>query len=384
MQTIIGAFEDRQAAQSAVQRLVDAGFDRDDVHVQEGASTTGSTGSSTDTRGDFSPEEDRGFLASIGHFFSSLFGEDNPHPTGRSAVYSEAVRRGTSMVVVDANDEEQADRAAALLHELGAVDVDERAEQWRQSGWTGYSGYGDNQPLGAERSSWSGTGETTGTPSMTGTPGSTGMLSGTSDSAIRTETTGMNDRTDLGDRADLTGRADLTDRTGIDGQQKLDVVQEEIQVGKRAIDRGGVRVIQRVSETPVRELVFLREERAIVDRQAVDRPANQGDLTNFQDQTIEVREMSEEPVVAKTARVVEEVRVGKDVQEREQTVEDSVRRKDVDVERIEGQGRVEQERAFASDRTTTSDPIESRDPDGVSDVTRERKTLTTRKDKPTR
>jgi stress response protein YsnF len=56
-------------------------------------------------------------------------------------------------------------------------------------------------------------------------------------------------------------------------------------------------------------------------------------------------------VVAKTARVVEEVRVGKEVREREETIEDSVRRKDVDVERIAGQaGRVQdRERAVASD-----------------------------------
>jgi hypothetical protein len=87
-----------------------------------------------------------------------------------------------------------------------------------------------------------------------------------------------------------------------------------------------------------------------------------------------VRETTEEPVVAKSARVVEEVRVGKDVQEREQTIEDTVRRKDVDVERMEGEGRtsMERERAVASD--TTRDPDASSGTPGT-----ERKTTTGRK-----
>jgi stress response protein YsnF len=66
-----------------------------------------------------------------------------------------------------------------------------------------------------------------------------------------------------------------------------------------------------------------------------------------------VRETAEEAVVGKTARVVEEVRVGKEVREREQTVEDKVRRKDVDVQRMEGgstRATAERERAVASDR----------------------------------
>jgi len=47
---------------------------------------------------------------------------------------------------------------------------------------------------------------------------------------------------------------------------------------------------------------------------------------------MEVREKSEEAVVQKQARVVEEVRVGKEVNERTETVRDTVRRTDVQVE----------------------------------------------------
>jgi len=114
----------------------------------------------------------------------------------------------------------------------------------------------------------------------------------------------------------------------------MPVVQEELQVGKRAVAKGGVRVIQRVTETPVKEMIRLREERATVERRPADRPASEADFQNFKEGTIEVRETTEEPVVSKAARVVEEVVVGKHVEERTETVSDSVRRTDVEVEQL--------------------------------------------------
>jgi len=319
MQTVISAFDDRQTAQRAAERLVEMGFPREDVHLQE-PPTADTTEASTEAQlGDrtmASPERevavDRGVFSSISHFFARLFGEDEPH---YASTYSEAVRRGSSVVVVDAADEELAQRAAITMHELGAFDVEERARQWRANGW---------MPEEA--------------PAGTVQPGREGVM---------------------------------------------DVVQEELQVGKRSIDKGGVRVIQRVTQEPVREIVRLREERATVERTPVDRPATAEDMSNFREGTIEVRETAEEPVVAKTARVVEEVRVGKDVREREQAIDDTVRRKDVQVERMEGEGtrNVERERATAADQA--SEPAaQTRDPD-VAPTTL-RRTRKSDKDKPGR
>ena len=170
MQTIIGAFDDRAQAERAVEALLQRGFSREDVHVerQEAVQDTG--------------EREGG----IAGFFASLFGDEDS-TRYHADTYDEAVRRGSSVVVVDARDEQQAEQAAACLHELGAFDVDERARQWRSEGWTGKEGV-------------------------------------------------------------------------------LNVVQEDLKVGKRSLDRGGVRVVQRVSEKPVREVLRLREERVVVDR----------------------------------------------------------------------------------------------------------------------
>jgi stress response protein YsnF len=90
----------------------------------------------------------------------------------------------------------------------------------------------------------------------------------------------------------------------------------------------------RTSERPVEEKVNLREQRVLVERRPVDRPATGADLSD-QDRVLEVRTIAEEPVVAKSARVVEEVEIGRDSSEHTETIRDTVRRKDVEVENLD-------------------------------------------------
>ena len=183
--------------------------------------------------------------------------------------YSEAVRRGSMVVTVTVQDESQIGRATEILEDCGAIDVDERVEHWKAAGYTGY----DEQAKPLTR--------------------------------------------------------DEIDRE----RQTLEVMQEELKVGKRAVQRGTVRVHRRVTETPVQEQVTLNEERAVVERRPVDRAATAADLAAFKEGEMEIRETSEKPVVSKTARVVEEVSIRKEAGQRTETVSDTVRRTDVDVER---------------------------------------------------
>jgi uncharacterized protein (TIGR02271 family) len=113
------------------------------------------------------------------------------------------------------------------------------------------------------------------------------------------------------------------------------IVEEHLAVGKRQIERGGARIHTHVIEKPVTETVTLREEEVVVDRHAVNRPVSRADLQNaFQETTIQVTERDEVPVVAKEARVVEEVTIGKQQTQRTETITDTVRRTDVDVEEL--------------------------------------------------
>jgi uncharacterized protein (TIGR02271 family) len=86
-----------------------------------------------------------------------------------------------------------------------------------------------------------------------------------------------------------------------------------------------------VVETPVEERVALREEHVNVERRPVDRPVAAGDDA-FRERTIEATESAEKAVVSKEARVTEEVVVRKQAEERTETVSDTVRRTEVEVE----------------------------------------------------
>jgi stress response protein YsnF len=86
-----------------------------------------------------------------------------------------------------------------------------------------------------------------------------------------------------------------------------------------------------VTERPVEEQVNLREETVHVERRAVDRPVEAGDLA-FQEKEIEAVERGEEAVVSKEARVTEEIALRKDVDTRTETVRDTVRKQEIEVE----------------------------------------------------
>lgn len=129
--------------------------------------------------------------------------------------------------------------------------------------------------------------------------------------------------------------AETAQRTTASGDEvTMPVVEERMRVGKRPVARGGVRVYTRTHEEPVEAQVPLREEHVRVERRAVDRPLSEAEASTASEQEIEMTETAEEPVVAKEARVVEEVSVGKDVEEHVETVHDTVRRSEVEVERL--------------------------------------------------
>ncbi len=151
------------------------------------------------------------------------------------------------------------------------------------------------------------------------------MTGGGSMGADKMNTAGSTDR--------MAGQT--TDRMNEQGERVLPVVEETLKVGKRDIEQGGVRVHTRVTETPVNESVSLHEERVDVERRPVDRPVSDADQA-FREGTIEVTARSEEAVVSKQARVVEEVVVSKESSERTQQISDTVRRTDVEVEQVPG------------------------------------------------
>lgn len=117
------------------------------------------------------------------------------------------------------------------------------------------------------------------------------------------------------------------------GDKSIPVIEEELQVGKREVETGGVRVRSRIIERPVEEHLRLRTEHVHVDRNKVDRKATAAELDNFTEGEIEMTESREEAVVNKEARVTEEVNISKDVEQRDETIKEEVRETEVDVEK---------------------------------------------------
>jgi stress response protein YsnF len=129
--------------------------------------------------------------------------------------------------------------------------------------------------------------------------------------------------------------AGRSESTGDRRETTIPRVEESLNVGKRTEESGGVRVRSRIVERPVEEHVRLREEHINVERQPVDRPISMDDARAFQDKEIELTEHTEVPVVNKEARVVEEIRVSKDVNERDETIRDTVRNTEVDIDKLD-------------------------------------------------
>jgi uncharacterized protein (TIGR02271 family) len=118
-------------------------------------------------------------------------------------------------------------------------------------------------------------------------------------------------------------------------EQVVPVAQEELAIGKREVTKGGIRVHTRVATVPAEQSVQLREEHATIERVAVDRAVGASEDL-FKERTFEVLEMAEEAIVQKRTRVKEEVRIARQMAERTETVRETVRRMEVEVEHTAG------------------------------------------------
>jgi uncharacterized protein (TIGR02271 family) len=273
--------------------------------------------------------------AGVGAVTGGLIGAlvDAGIPEEEANIYSEGVRRGGTLVMVNASDD-RASEVARIMERFNPVNVDERSAEWEQAGWERF-------------------GQTTAT-------GTTGLNVGETryDTTTDMDKTRFDRTTDMDEtRFDRTSEMDETryNQTTRADETTLPVIEEEMRVGKREVQGGGVRIHTRMTETPIEEQVTLREERVEVERRPVDRPATTADLDTFKEGTFEVTEKREEAVVDKQARVVEEIDVHKDVEERPETIRGTVRRTDVDVENL---GTTGQERMTSAQTFDTFDTFD--------------------------
>ena len=271
-ETIVAVYDTPAHAELAVADLRQAGIAESAISLHRSTSTVSTTSAA--------PVREEGFWA-------SLFGGEPEHDT---SVYDRSMESGSTVVTVKAHDAEVT-QVMEILESHHPIDIDERA--------TGY-------------------GLSTGTGMSTATL-PTGMA--TEDSL----TTGY-----AAPATPLSGVAARTDDTGT-----IQLAEESLAVGKRLINRGGTRIRRYVVETPVEESVSLHSEKVILERHPVTdgRPVVDA---SFGEKVIEMTETAEEAVVSKTARVVEEVGLRKEVSDRVETIHDTVRKEEVEIEQIPG------------------------------------------------
>ena len=306
--TVVGVYENYNDAKNTVEALVGAGFSRSRVQLNpesDSAGPSAATGHQEKSSG-------------VGGFFRSLFGANDQDQYGD--VYDESVRRGHYVLTVHAHSDHDVGIVTDIMNRFNAVDIDERADQWRTQGWTGHDAsaprYTEDE-VASDRAAYASS--------------RSSALSEENRTDVSSEERHTGDLSGEKRTAALSGEKHTAD---LSGEKRIPVVEEDIQVGKRQVNRGGVRVFTRVHETPVNESVQLREEHVKVERHPVDKAASQADMGAFKEGSIEVRENAEKPVVNKSARVVEEVAVGKETKQRTETINDTVKRTDVDVERL--------------------------------------------------
>jgi len=141
-----------------------------------------------------------------------------------------------------------------------------------------------------------------------------------------------NDRLYIGDQ----GRQyfETNDRATAEGEIRVPVREERLNVEKRQGEMGSVDIRKDVTTEQVNIPVELRHEEVTVDRVNVkDRPVAAGEMAGaFEEGTIRVPVRGEEAVVQKEAFVTGEVVVDRDVKTERQTISDTVRKERVDVD----------------------------------------------------
>ncbi len=106
--------------------------------------------------------------------------------------------------------------------------------------------------------------------------------------------------------------------------------EEEVKVGKRSVEAGGIRLRKVVRKETVQQPVELEREEIQVERV----PASGAQVSEraFEGEDIYIPLRREEPVVQKETRVREEVRARKTTETERQTVSGEVRKEDVEIE----------------------------------------------------
>lgn len=285
---VIGLFRTHDEAGQAAQALERAGFSRGDIRVES-----------------YGPEDGLGTEAKAENGWLRIL--EWLHliaPKPDADFYSQGVRRGETLVSVTAASDAAADSAVDILNRCGALNLDERTAPFGAPPPPASDSLPPAYPLGQNR------------------PSDTQVM----DAAAVARLIGADAPPPEEGEPAVPGQV-----SPVSPEIVTPIVGEQSSVGTQSVGRGSARVYRHTVERPVEREVSLREERVTVERHAASRAATDDDGA-FRESVWEWSETEEQAVVSKTARVVEEVVVGKTVTRHTETIRDTVRRSEVEVE----------------------------------------------------
>jgi uncharacterized protein (TIGR02271 family) len=276
---IVAVFDSEGAAEAAVRDLEQAGISTSAIRrYRPSAMSAGNENS-----GGISPTTGH---SGTGGFWSWLLGEEPGAETTRSLsldeqAYEQHAQAGKAVISVLVEDDAKIHQAITLVTAHHLIEMEEQTEELKAQSSSPETGPGYSPHAGLA--------------------GSTAESSGVA--------------------------AEAKPSSG--AEEAIPLAEENLEIGKRTVDRGTTRVRRYVVERPVERDVALRGQRVTIERRRPIETSVPGHA--FEERTVEVRETEEVPVVEKTARVVEEVAIRKEETERTEKVRDTVRREEVEV-----------------------------------------------------
>jgi uncharacterized protein (TIGR02271 family) len=280
---IVAVFDSEGAAEAAVRDLEQAGISTSAIRRYRSTATS----AGNENSGAISRATGH---SSTGGFWAWLLGEEPGAETSRSLsldeqAYEQHVQAGKAVISVLVEDDAKIHQAVTLVTAHHPIEMEEQTEELNAGPSPESPGYSPHAGLA----------------------GSTAESSGVAAEAKPSSGT----------------------------EEVIPLAEENLEIGKRTIDRGTTRVRRYVVERPVERDVTLHGQRVTIERRRPVETSVPGHA--FEERTVEVRETEEVPVVEKTARVVEEVAIRKEETERTEKVHDTLRREEVEL--IDNKGR---------------------------------------------
>jgi len=309
---IVAVFDSSGPAAAAQSALEKAGIPTSAIRRYE-AGASGASNTNSVANQDYATARPVETSSSGGGFWAWLLGEEGPSVSSKSDyghhpdVYDRRISAGNIVLAVTVADDSRIHDAVDIIESYNPIEIDEHTDEDAAS-----------------------------TTSMAADTTASSARSDFATDDTRMSGTVATGRGPAGTVGEDVGRAAATS-TSSGRDETIPLAEEQLEVGKRTVDRGTTRIRRYVFETPVEREVTLRGERVTIERR---RPTESqfGQATTgrpgagaFEERTVEVHETEEVPVVEKTARVAEEVVVHREGTERTETVRDTVRREEVEV-----------------------------------------------------